>query len=117
MPISNQWGNSAVDATRKNALPPYLDEVFENGLGSGVRVQDITLPSGNWTSTTYNFGVDEQGKYIVPETATVIQLPIRNEESVYKSVEISGITSTGGVTFTASSVSVTSPKVRLAIIT
>ena len=28
MAIINQWGKSAVDATRKNALPPYLDAAF-----------------------------------------------------------------------------------------
>lgn len=48
--LENKYGKSAVDATRRNALPPYLDTLFEGGIGggAGVETHSITLSTSNW---------------------------------------------------------------------
>ena len=43
MPIENSWGKSAVDATRKNALPPYLDTLIDY---MESRIYTVTLATG-----------------------------------------------------------------------
>ena len=48
MAVENQYGKSAVDATRRNALPPYLDQVFENGLGTDIVIKTVTLYYTQW---------------------------------------------------------------------
>lgn len=40
--LENKYGKSAVDATRRNALPPYLDTLFEGGI---VNKTDIATTS------------------------------------------------------------------------
>lgn len=51
MALENKYGKSAVDATRRNALPPYLDELFAGGIGgAGVETHDITLTTGGWSN-------------------------------------------------------------------
>lgn len=48
--LGNKYGESAVNATRNNALPPYLDTLFEeNGVG-GAQVEILTadLLVGEW---------------------------------------------------------------------
>lgn len=51
MPIENSWGKSAVDATRKNALPPYLDALADY---MGLQIYNVTLSTGttNWKAVT-----------------------------------------------------------------
>lgn len=50
--LENKYGKSAVDATRRNALPPYLDTLFEGGIGGGggVETYSVTLQSWDWDS-------------------------------------------------------------------
>lgn len=51
MALENKYGKSAVDATRRNALPPYLDELFAGGIGgAGVETHDITLTTSGWSN-------------------------------------------------------------------
>ena len=101
MAIVNQWGKSAVDATRKNALPPYLDSVFSEGLGSGVTIVTVTLDSSNWamvnlSSNTkaafrkwYDFGLDSKGKPILVDDGSVIkQLYTDNAAAIHYGVKV-----------------------------
>ena len=83
MPIENSWGKSAVDATRKNALPPYLDELFENGIGgSGILIYPIDL-SGTWTGTASPWTIDwapdpaqdDKGNYYIAMTDWGLTFP------------------------------------------
>lgn len=50
--LENKYGKSAVDATRRNALPPYLDTLFEGGIGggAGVETHSVTLQPWDWDS-------------------------------------------------------------------
>lgn len=53
--LENKYGKSAVDATRRNALPPYLDTLFEGGIGgAGVETHSITLTAANWSNLQQN---------------------------------------------------------------
>lgn len=54
--LENKYGKSAVDATRRNALPPYLDTLFEGGIGggAGVETHSITLTTANWSNLQQN---------------------------------------------------------------
>lgn len=85
MPIENSWGKSAVDATRKNALPPYLDELFENGLGSGIALFNVTIPANStWATKTddgtyytydYDAGLNDKNEPLIPSSAYVMIIP------------------------------------------
>lgn len=54
--LENKYGKSAVDATRRNALPPYLDTLFEGGIGggAGVETHNVTLTAANWSNLQQN---------------------------------------------------------------
>lgn len=54
--LENKYGKSAVDATRRNALPPYLDTLFEGGIGggAGVETHNVTLTTANWNNLQQN---------------------------------------------------------------
>lgn len=54
--LENKYGKSAVDATRRNVLPPYLDTLFEGGIGggAGVETHSITLTTANWSNLQQN---------------------------------------------------------------
>lgn len=55
MALENKYGKSAVDATRRNALPPYLDELFQGGIGgAGVETHNITLTTSGWSNLQQN---------------------------------------------------------------
>ena len=43
--MKNQYGKSAVDATRRNTLPLYLDKVLSQ---SSSTVFELSLPSDGW---------------------------------------------------------------------
>ena len=46
--MENRYGKTAVDATRRNALPFYLDALFENGLGEDISVFAVRLLAEEW---------------------------------------------------------------------
>ena len=54
--LENKYGKSAVDATRRNALPPYLDTLFEGGIGGsdfgGVEMHGVDLAANAWSNKT-----------------------------------------------------------------
>lgn len=54
--LENKYGKSAVDATRRNALPPYLDTLFEGGIdgGAGIETHNVTLTTANWSNLQQN---------------------------------------------------------------
>ena len=54
--LENKYGKSAVDATRRNALPPYLDTLFEGGIGggAGVETHNVILTTANWNNLQQN---------------------------------------------------------------
>ena len=45
--MKNQYGKSAVDATRRNTLPLYLDQLFKGGVSS-TSVFEVVLPADEW---------------------------------------------------------------------
>lgn len=47
--MENRYGKSAVDATRRNALPFYLDELLANGLGEDISVISVRLLADEWS--------------------------------------------------------------------
>ena len=57
MAIINQWGKSAVDATRKNALPPYIDNVTSRIIKNDAlytKTSNIDLTASAPSSTQYD---------------------------------------------------------------
>lgn len=63
--MTNKYGKSAVEATRRNMLPLYLDETIEelkyntNSIKSSLFTLGITLEQGDWVEEK-----DSQGKVI-----------------------------------------------------
>lgn len=47
--MENRYGKSAVDATRRNALPFYLDELLASGLGEDISIISVPLPADKWS--------------------------------------------------------------------
>lgn len=46
----SKYGKSAVDATRRNTLPLYLDEALTTGLGTKVSAFDVILNKDEWVT-------------------------------------------------------------------
>lgn len=92
MAVENIYGKSAVDATRKNALPPYLDKVFESGVGGGgseVFIINATLELINWTNSTNSLAVEKE----ISDDAQVIVFSQEENQTEYS---VAGITCTAG---------------------
>ena len=91
MAIENKYGKSAVDATRKNALPPYLDLVFEDGFadGRGVIIKTVNLLFGEWTiNTTDNNWYQTVVVEEVGDSSIILVFPDQEKITTYLSCGI-----------------------------
>lgn len=79
--FENKFGTSPIDATKKNALPPYLDLLFqEYGVGgSDVEVLEFALLVDYWVEEINSFSYSAKKSSNVIDGSSVILLSARGD--------------------------------------
>lgn len=99
MAIVNQWGKSAVDATRKNALPPYLDAAF----GSFTKDDYLYAKTSSIDLTASTPSADQYDKALIIEDKNGIRFAtiegMRNTNDVLNTMVQCHRTVSGSTTY------------------